>query len=350
MAQFLAQQEQQEQRQQQQNYQRYQQRQQQQFRGQAVEYVPDDVSDGVSFDLRPSQQASQQNHMNGYHQVHRNASASQATQRHTPMQGSDMTMGSLAGRQHQLERRSHSGQALTHIHQPTYHSRYAPAHRPVPVQSYLRQPVHRIPTEQLQPVVLQHGSMPGAHQQRMCMLGQLRAVVTVSPGSEHFHRGLASHLPAKLKKRPGLAQEVEVFDNRDMLIGTLEQSVTQTIHALLSDGAIQVLGLMTEPLRGKFIAPILLSFYAGMALARDVVRLFERSGIYLDQSSAETQTMLRELEMDSNRLTQGMAYVSRHPTRDQSGLVNVTTNSDSHVPSVFTEMGLHASRDGGGGV
>ncbi|KAJ2797954.1 hypothetical protein H4S07_005815, partial [Coemansia furcata] len=181
------------------------------------------------------------------------------------------------------------------------------------------------------------------------MLGQLRAVVTISPGSSHFRNGASTHFPVKLKKRPGIAQEVEVFDNFNGLIGTLEQSVTRTIYALLSDGAIKVLGLMTGPLRGKFIAPILLSFYAGSALAREVVKLFERSGIYLDQSAPETQALLRELDMESNRLTQGMEYVAHHPTRDDSGLVNLDTNSDARIPSVFSDMGLHAVQEGGGG-
>ncbi|KAJ2788493.1 hypothetical protein GGI18_002919, partial [Coemansia linderi] len=226
------------------------------------------------------------------------------------------------------------------------HSQLASAHRPAPVQQYSRTPGPPIPAHTH---ILPNHRAVSSHSQRMCMLGQLRAVVTVSPGSTHFHSGIATHFPVKLKKRPGIAREVEVFDSRNGLIGTLEQSVTRTIHALLSDGAIQVLGLMAGPLRGKFIAPILLSFYAGSALAREVVKLFEQSGIYLDQSSPETQAMLRELDMGSNRLTRGMEYIAHHPTRDSSDLVDTSTNSDACIPSVFSDMGLQAFQEGGGG-
>ncbi|KAJ2472147.1 hypothetical protein EV174_005867, partial [Coemansia sp. RSA 2320] len=182
----------------------------------------------------------------------------------------------------------------------------------------------------------------------MYMFGQLRAVVTISPGSIHFHSGTATQFPVKLKKRPGLANEVEVFDSQDALIGTLEQSVTRAICGLMSEGVIKVMGIMQGPLRGRFIGPILLSFYAGSALARAIARSFEESGIYLDQSSAETQNVLRELDMDTNRLTKSMDYVAHHPTRDEMGLVNVDSNSDACIPSVFADMGLRASREGDG--
>ncbi|KAJ2451250.1 hypothetical protein GGI03_006895, partial [Coemansia sp. RSA 2337] len=279
------------------------------------------------------------------HNQNRAARAPDPVQRYAPTHNANVTLSGLAGRQRLFEQVPQPGHTMTHP-QHTHHPRYAPSYRPVSVQQYSRGA--GLPAHEQMPATSSYHAASG-HHKRMSMLGQLRAVVTVSPGSTHFRSGSAIHFPVKLKKRPGIAQEVEVFDTQNGLIGTLEQSVTRTIYALLSDGAIQVLGLMTGPLRGKFIAPILLSFYAGSALAREVVKLFERSGIYLDQSAPETQALLRELDMESNRLTQGMEYVSRHPTRDDSGLVDTNTNSDACIPSVFSDMGLHAVQEGGGG-
>ncbi|KAJ2873317.1 hypothetical protein GGH93_003301, partial [Coemansia aciculifera] len=336
----------------------YPSQQQQQLRFQPPLRVPEPHVNGVVASYDPTLHLGYGDHsqsFHGYtanHNPNRVARAPGPVQSYAPTHHANVALTGMAGRQRLFEQVPQPGQTMTHPQhaqhaQHAQHSRFASSHRPAPIQQYSRGAGP--PAPEAMPAVSNYRAAPGHHHQRMCMLGQLRAVVTVSPGSTHFRNGSAMHFPVKLKKRPGIAQEVEVFDNQNGLIGTLEQSVTRTIYALLSDGAIQVLGLMTGPLRGKFIAPILLSFYAGSALAREVVKLFERSGIYLDQSAPETQALLRELDMDSNRLTQGMEYVSRHPTRDDSGLVDTNTNSDACIPSVFSDMGLHAAQEGSGG-
>ncbi|KAJ2549873.1 hypothetical protein EV175_004278, partial [Coemansia sp. RSA 1933] len=179
---------------------------------------------------------------------------------------------------------------------------------------------------------------------RLGMLGQLKAVSVTSTGSVHYRNGEATQIPTILRNRTGSTQEVELFDHGNRLIGTLEQSITRAIHALLADGNIKVVGMISGPLRGKFVSPILLSFYADQAIAQGVLDILEQSGLYLDQSAIETQNALQEMGVESNILTQGMSYIATHPTRDNDGLVSLDTNSDHQLPSVFTNMGLHARR------
>ncbi|KAJ1993784.1 hypothetical protein GGI25_000926 [Coemansia spiralis] len=188
-----------------------------------------------------------------------------------------------------------------------------------------------------------HGS-----RSRMLMLGQLRAVAVISTGSVHYHEGSAMQVPTTLRNRPGAAKEVELYDSTNRLIGTLEQSITRTIHALIVDGNIKVAGLTAGPLRGKFVSPILLSFYADHTLALQVLEILEESGLYLDQSAAEPQRMLQGLNAESNVLTQGMVYTARDSTRDEQGLLSVLTNSDNGMPSVFADMGFQSRGCGDG--
>ncbi|KAJ1892757.1 hypothetical protein LPJ66_006152, partial [Kickxella alabastrina] len=177
-------------------------------------------------------------------------------------------------------------------------------------------------------------------QSQLHMIGQLRAVAVISMGSTYFHEGTAMYIPTTLRNRTGPTKEVQLLDSRERLIGTLENSMTTTIHALLSDGDIKVAATTIGPLKGKYVSPMMLSFYADRNISREVVRILERSGLYLDQSSEESQSALRELNQDSNVLTRGMAYIARHPTRTDNGLLAIDTNSDSHIPSVFTNMSL----------
>ncbi|KAJ2506329.1 hypothetical protein GGI11_006703, partial [Coemansia sp. RSA 2049] len=178
---------------------------------------------------------------------------------------------------------------------------------------------------------------------RLRMLGQLKAVAVVSTGSVHYSTGQATQIPVKLRNRKGVTLEVELFDRENRLIGTLEQSITRTIHALLADGNIKVVGLVSGPLRGKFVSPILLSFYADQTIAQGVIDILEQSGLYLDQSAIEVQNTLRDMGVERNILTQGISYTAMHPTRDADGLLTLSTNSDNHLSSVFANMGLRAS-------
>ncbi|KAJ1798824.1 hypothetical protein LPJ59_002252 [Coemansia sp. RSA 2399] len=183
---------------------------------------------------------------------------------------------------------------------------------------------------------------------RLRMLGQLKAVAVISTGSVHYRIGEAVQIPTILRNRTGVIQDVELFDHDNRLIGTLEQSITRAIHALLADGNIKVVGMISGPLRGKFVSPLLLSFYADQAIAQGVLDILEQSGLYLDQSATEVQNALQEMGVESNILTQGMSYIATHPTRDSDGLVSLNTNSDHLLPSVFVSMGMHARRFGDG--
>ncbi|KAJ2519365.1 hypothetical protein H4217_002738 [Coemansia sp. RSA 1939] len=161
--------------------------------------------------------------------------------------------------------------------------------------------------------------------------------------SSAAHTGQATQIPVKLRNRKGITLEVELFDRENRLIGTLEQSITRTIHALLADGNIKVVGLVSGPLRGKFVSPILLSFYADQTIAQGVIDILEQSGLYLDQSAIEVQNTLQDMGVERNILTQGISYTAMHPTRDADGFLTLSTNSDNHLPSVFANMGLRAS-------
>ncbi|KAJ2722304.1 hypothetical protein GGI07_003386 [Coemansia sp. Benny D115] len=183
---------------------------------------------------------------------------------------------------------------------------------------------------------------------RLYMLGQLRAVAVIYSGSAHFREGRVEHIPTTLRNRVGGAKEVQLWDNRGGLIGTLEDSLTRTIHALLNDDVIKIAATTQGPLKGKFVSPIMLSFYADRAIALEVIKILEESGLYLDQSSTETQTSLLDLNHESNALTRGMNYKAKHPTRDDDGLLSTDANSDLAMPSVFKEMGLKAAREGDG--
>ncbi|KAJ2077793.1 hypothetical protein H4R24_004913 [Coemansia sp. RSA 988] len=191
-----------------------------------------------------------------------------------------------------------------------------------------------------------NGNGPSGH---MRMIGQLRAVAVISTGSTHYRQGSSLQIPTTLRNRQGSAQEVELFDSDGRLIGTLEQSVTKAIFAMQMSGHIRVMGMTAGPLRGKFVSPILLSFYASEQLALGVIRLLEQAGLYLDQSATETQTTLRELNTESNTLTAGMNYIAHHPTRDDDGLMTGRTNSDGSLPSVFTNMNFTVDQFSGGG-
>ncbi|KAJ2791704.1 hypothetical protein H4R20_006831, partial [Coemansia guatemalensis] len=175
-----------------------------------------------------------------------------------------------------------------------------------------------------------NGSGASGH---MRMIGQLRAVAVISTGSAQYRQGSSLQVPTTLRNRQGSAQEVELFDSDRKLLGTLEQSVTKAIFAMQTSGHIRVMGMTAGPLRGKFVAPILLSFYASEQLALGVIRLLEQAGLYLDQSATETQSTLRELNTESNVLTAGMNYIAHHPTRDEDGLMTGRTNSDGSLPS-----------------
>ncbi|KAJ1856106.1 hypothetical protein GGH12_003050 [Coemansia sp. RSA 1822] len=183
----------------------------------------------------------------------------------------------------------------------------------------------------------------------MRMIGQLRAVAVVSTGSIHYREGTATQVPTTLRNRRGAAQEVELYDQAGGLIGMLEQSVTRTIFSLQASGHIKVAGMTAGPLRGKFISPIQLSFYADQQLALGIMRVLEESGLFLDQSTAETQRTMDALGASSNALTQGMNYRTRHPTRDGDGLMSLHSNSDSVLPSVFADMEFTSTAYGDGG-
>ncbi|KAJ1815230.1 hypothetical protein LPJ75_002441, partial [Coemansia sp. RSA 2598] len=190
---------------------------------------------------------------------------------------------------------------------------------------------------------------PADPQSRMSMIGQLKAVVGVSSGSAYFKDDAATQIPTTLINREGGDMEsVDVYDNRGRLIGTLEKSVAKTIYMLLAEEEIKVLGMVQGPLKGHFFAPILLSFYVKCHLAPEVNRLLQVSGLYLDQSSTEAQSALRDLSQDVNILTRGMNYVAKDPTRDDSGLLALDANSDMSIPSVFREMDFKVPREGGG--
>ncbi|KAJ2139157.1 hypothetical protein J3F82_005825, partial [Coemansia sp. RSA 637] len=182
----------------------------------------------------------------------------------------------------------------------------------------------------------------------MRMIGQLRAVAVVSTGSVHYREGTATQVPTTLRNRRGAAQEVELYDQAGGLIGMLEQSVTRTIFSLQASGHIKVAGMTAGPLRGKFISPIQLSFYADQQLALGIMRVLEESGLFLDQSTAETQRTMDALGASSNALTQGMNYRTRHPTRDGDGLMSLHSNSDSALPSVFADMEFTSTAYGDG--
>ncbi|KAJ2543519.1 hypothetical protein GGF49_002018 [Coemansia sp. RSA 1853] len=182
----------------------------------------------------------------------------------------------------------------------------------------------------------------------MRMIGQLRAVAVVSTGSIHYREGTATQVPTTLRNRRGAAQEVELYDQAGGLIGMLEQSVTRTIFSLQASGHIKVAGMTAGPLRGKFISPIQLSFYADQQLALGIMRVLEESGLFLDQSTAETQRTMDALGASSNALTQGMNYRTRHPTRDGDGLMSLHSNSDSVLPSVFADMEFTSTAYGDG--
>ncbi|KAJ2318968.1 hypothetical protein IWW52_002244, partial [Coemansia sp. RSA 2704] len=192
--------------------------------------------------------------------------------------------------------------------------------------------------------------MPGqrAGRRNMRMIGQLRAVAVISTGSVHYREGTATQVPTTLRNRRGAAQEVELFDQAGGLIGMLEQSVTKTTYSLQASGHIKVVGITTGPLRGKFISPILLSFYADEQLALGIMKVLEESGLFLDQSTSETQSTIRDLGSTSNVLTQGMNYAARHPTRDADGLMTLHSNSDNALPSVFADMNFTSYGDGDG--
>ncbi|KAJ2805140.1 hypothetical protein H4R21_001371 [Coemansia helicoidea] len=186
----------------------------------------------------------------------------------------------------------------------------------------------------------------------MRMLGQLRAVAVISTGSVHYQCGSEAQVPTTLRNRQGPTQEVELYDSRGQLIGTLEQSVTKTIYALQAGGLIKVSGFTVGPLRGRFVSPILLSFYTDEQLALQIVRILEDSGLFLDQSSSAAQGTLRDLHAHSNALTRGMHYAARHRDGVDDGLDGLVVsygNSDSALPSVFSGMGLTTQRDGSGG-
>ncbi|KAJ2618013.1 hypothetical protein H4S08_000093 [Coemansia sp. RSA 1365] len=191
-----------------------------------------------------------------------------------------------------------------------------------------------------------NGSVSSGH---MRMIGQLRAVAVISTGSVHYRQGSSLQVPTTLRNRQGSAQEVELFDSGGLLIGTLEQSVTKAIFAMQMSGYIRVMGMTAGPLRGKFVSPILLSFYASEQLALGVIRILEQAGLYLDQSATETQSTLRELNTDSNALTAGMNYIAHHPTRDEDGLMTGRDNSDGSLPSVFADMNFTVNRFNGEG-
>ncbi|KAJ1735646.1 hypothetical protein LPJ61_000441 [Coemansia biformis] len=188
----------------------------------------------------------------------------------------------------------------------------------------------------------------GDQSERMRMIGQLRAVAVISTGSVYYLEGGEAQVPTTLRNRQGSAQVVELHDRRGQLIGTLEQSVTKAIYALQAGGQIKVAGITAGPLRGRFVSPIMLSFYADRQLALQIVRAFEDSGLFLDQSAPEAQGTLRDLDTHSNALTRGMNYVSRHYADQDDGLMTGFGNSDGALPSVFKDLGFVVSRDGPG--
>ncbi|KAJ1879158.1 hypothetical protein LPJ71_010812, partial [Coemansia sp. S17] len=130
------------------------------------------------------------------HNQNRAARAPDLAQRYAPTHNANVTLGGLAGRQRLFEQVPQPGHTMTHP-QHTHHPRYAPSHRPVPVQQYSRGA--GLPAHEQTPATSNYHAASG-HHKRMSMLGQLRAVVTISPGSTHFRSGSAIHFPVKLKK------------------------------------------------------------------------------------------------------------------------------------------------------
>ncbi|KAJ1859868.1 hypothetical protein LPJ73_001646 [Coemansia sp. RSA 2703] len=168
----------------------------------------------------------------------------------------------------------------------------------------------------------------------------------MSTSSEHFRTGIATQVPVTLRNNAGV-NEVQMIDNLGRLVGYLEEAVAKAAYGLLECGEIKIVGIIQGPLKAKFASPVILSFYANHVLAVEILRLFERSGVHLDQSSAETQSALRDLGHESNILTRGMMYKARHPTRDDDGLLSLDANSDANVPSVFKSMNFKPSRGEG---
>ncbi|KAJ1725271.1 hypothetical protein LPJ53_000498 [Coemansia erecta] len=180
----------------------------------------------------------------------------------------------------------------------------------------------------------------------MRMLGQLKAVMIMSTGSEHFRTGTATQIPVTLRNNVG-TREVQMLDNLGRQVGSLEESVAKAVYGLLECGEMRIMGIVQGPLKATYISPVILSFYANHALAVEILGLFESFGMHLDQSSAETQSTLRDLGQESNLLTRGMSYKARLPTRDDDGLLSLDANSDANVPSVFKGMNFKPSRGEG---
>ncbi|KAJ2850406.1 hypothetical protein J3B02_003674, partial [Coemansia erecta] len=209
------------------------------------------------------------------------------------------------------------------------------------------QPPPLLPTTE-EPATALSSNSANPPQSRMSMIGQLKSVLQVSSGSAYFRNATALQIPATLYNRTDSSIEVDVYDNKGQIIGILEQSVAKNIFMLLAEKEIKVLGMVQGPLKGCYVAHIMLSFYVEQHLASDFNRMLQMTGLYLDQSSSEAQSTLRDLSQDANVLTRGMNYVAKDPTRDNNGLLALDANSDTSVPSVFREMNFKVPREGGG--
>ncbi|KAJ1948603.1 hypothetical protein FBU59_001518, partial [Linderina macrospora] len=211
------------------------------------------------------------------------------------------------------------------------------------------------PPPQQQPVALHpysNSARPLANNQspdpsRLCMLGQLRAVAMISSSSIYYRGSAQMSIPIVLQKHPGTSQEVDLFDQHGNLVGTLEAAVARTVYILLTDGLLKVTGVIQGPLTHKVVAAIVLSFYVVQSLARDIIKALESSNIFLDQSSDEAQRALRELDAQCNPVMQHMKYRHIDPMLSDDGLLVDRNNSDSAMPSVFADMGLHPVRADG---
>lgn len=116
---------------------------------------------------------------------------------------------------------------------------------------------------------------------QQCLAGQMRASVIVSETSPYYQHGTSIQVPMVLHNRAGQFElpHVDLYDTRGVLIGTLEESVARTIHSLLVDGHIRVVGFNDGILRGRRIATVLLSFYADRVLVEGVTGILRNSGL-----------------------------------------------------------------------
>ncbi|KAJ2847663.1 hypothetical protein IWW36_003740 [Coemansia brasiliensis] len=238
---------------------------------------------------------------------------------------------SLASQQPSLSTHSHPSSSLPTPH--PYIARGSTLHSQLPLQQ-----------------VASTSNAARVPSQRMRMIGQLQAVAVISTGSKHYREGTATQIPTTLRNREGVTVEVDLYDQAGEIIGTLERSVTNTIYSLQTSGHIKVVGMTRGPLQGRFISPISLSFYADEELALGIMKVLEESGLFLNQTGADTQQTIQDLGTASNVVTQGITYTARRTVHTADGLNSLRQNSDKSLPSVFSEMQFTAGGYGQGSL